>query len=283
MERGVVVSGASTGIGFATCTLLAERGYVAFAGIRNDADAERLRATHANIRPIVLDVTDAASIAQSVDVVRASGVPLHGIVSNAGIAVGGPLELLPIDTIRRQFEVNVFGALAFVQAFLPLLGSEGAAAGGGRIAFVGSIAGRLATPYVGPYSGSKFALRAFADALRIELGPTGIHVALIEPGSVKTPIWQKGRNSRAALLALLGASPRPHYPPALEAVMKGTESEERTGLPVEIVSTAILHALASPKPRAQYLLGGPARIGSLLAILPAALRDRAIRGAMRLP
>ncbi len=276
--HAAVVSGASTGIGLATVEALARSGCIAFAGVRSEADASRLRELHANVRPVLLDVTDTASIAAAVDEVRAAGVAIGGIVSNAGIALGGPLELLPIEVVRRQFEVNVFGALAFAQAFLPLLPHEG-----GRLVFVGSIAGRLATPYVGPYSGSKFALRAFADALRVELAPAGIAVALIEPGSVKTPIWAKGRASRDALLGLLAAGSRPHYRQALEGVMAQTEAEERNGLPVEVVATAILDALTAAKPRAQYLLGGPAKMGGMLALLPAGLRDRAIRAAMRLP
>ena len=149
--------------------------------------------------------------------------------------------------------------------------------------FVGSIAGRLATPYVGPYSSSKFALRSIADCLRVELGPDGIAVSLIEPGSVKTPIWQKGRNARERLYEHLGNGSRPHYRAAVDTVIEGTEIEERDGLPVEAVAETVLHALTAAKPRGQYLVGVPARIGSIVAILPATLRANFIRRAMRLP
>jgi len=278
MSEGVVVSGASTGIGAATVELLAQKGYVAFAGVRTPADAERLAALHENVRPITLDVTSAESIAAAAAEVRASGVPLLGVVSNAGIALGGPLETLPIAVLRRQFETNVFGALAFVQAFLPMLPENR-----GRVVFVGSISGRLATPYVGPYSASKFALRSLSDSMRIELAPAGISVSLIEPGSVKTPIWQKGRDNQKQLYENLGENPRAHYRRALESVVNATNHEERTAMPVDVVSQSIYHALTDAKPKLQHILGFPARMGSIIASLPAGLRSLIMRSAMRLP
>ncbi|MBV8332267.1 MAG: SDR family oxidoreductase [Candidatus Eremiobacteraeota bacterium] len=278
MKPGIVISGASSGIGAATALLLAEKGYTAFAGVRSDDDARRAAGLHANVRPILLDVTDQSSIERAVDDVSKSGVAIAGIVSNAGIAIGGPLERLPIAELRRQFEVNVFGAVALVQAFLPLLHG-----GRGRVVFVGSISGRLATPYIGPYSASKFALRALSDAMRIELAPAGIAVSLIEPGSVKTPIWGKGRKTAADMASQLGDRTREHYRAALERVVAITESEERDGMPVAVVSNAIVHALCARRPRAHYLLGGSARMGSVVAVLPPALRDRAIRASMRIP
>ena len=276
--RGVVISGASTGIGAATAAHLAAKNYVVFAGVRSDEDGRRVAALSPNVKPIMLDVTQADSLARALECVRESRIPLRGVVSNAGIAVGGPLESLSIDDLREQFEVNVFGALAVVQTFLPLLTSPD-----GRIVFVGSISGRLATPYIGPYSASKFALRALSDALRIELAPSGIAVSLIEPGSVKTPIWGKGRTAAREIAARLGSNARPHYRTSMERIVSITESEETEGMPVEVVSSAIAHALSARRPRAQYVLGTPARMGSVVAALPATLRDRAMRASMRLP
>lgn len=278
MIEGIVVSGASTGIGAATIELLAQKGFIAFAGVRTPADARRVAALHANVRAVLLDVTSAESIAGATAQVSATGIPLLGVVSNAGIALGGPLETLPIDELRRLFEVNVFGALAVVQAFLPMLPEKR-----GRVVFVGSISGRLATPYVGPYSASKFALRSLSDSMRIELAPTGIAVSLIEPGSVKTPIWQKGRDNQEKLYENLGDNPRPHYRPALEAVVNATNYEEEHGMPVEVVSQSIYRALTDAKPKLQHLLGTPARLGSVLANLPAPFRSGIVRKAMRLP
>ena len=277
-REAVVITGASSGIGADAAALLAREGFIVFAGVRNDADAARTATLHERVRPLMLDVADRASIASAVNTVAASGHPLRGVVGNAGIAVAGPLEFLPVDEVRRQFEVNVFGALAFVQAFLPQL-----RASRGRIALVGSISGRLGIPFIAPYSASKAALRSFADALRVELRPAGISVSLIEPGSVKTPIWQKGRESRDALLEQLGPTALEHYGDQVEAVFAQTQREERAGMPVERVSRAILHALTARKPRASYLLGGSARAGSIVAMLPSRLRDRALRASLRLP
>jgi NAD(P)-dependent dehydrogenase (short-subunit alcohol dehydrogenase family) len=279
MKRGaVLVSGASTGIGAASAARLAREGFITFAGFRNAADEKRISELGPNVRPIVLDVTIQSSLDDACRVVRASGIPLTGIVSNAGIAIGGPLEHLPLQELRRQFEVNVFGGLALVQTLLPLL-----AEGNGRIVLVGSISGRLATPYIGAYSASKFALRALADALRLELAPSRITVSLIEPGSVKTPIWRKGREGAGDLASRLEQTTRAHYRIALERLLAITQSEERDGMPAEAVASAILHAMTAPRPRANYVLGKRARMGGIVALLPPALRDRAVRKSMRIP
>ncbi len=277
-SEAIVVTGASTGIGAAAAAELARLGYVVFAGVRSDADAAVVAAFHENVRALRLDVTAAADVAAAADAVAASGLALRGVVNNAGIAVAGPLEYLPVDELRRQFEVNLFGAVAVTQAFLPQLRPAR-----GRLVFVGSIAGRLATPFVAPYSASKFALRAVTDALRVELSPFGLSVSLIEPGSVKTPIWQKGRDGKDRLLRLLGPAAMDVYGRAIDAVFAATAHEERTGMPIERVTAAIAHALTARKPKANYLLGGPARAGSILAFFPAGLRDRAIKKSMRLP
>jgi NAD(P)-dependent dehydrogenase (short-subunit alcohol dehydrogenase family) len=278
MNPAVMITGASTGIGAAAAELLARNGMIAFAGVRNDADAARVEALHPNVRAVRCDVTDRASILAAAETVAASGLPLRGVVSNAGIAVAGPLEFLPVDELRRQFEVNVFGAVEVAQAFLPQLRRTR-----GRLVFVGSISGRLAVPFIAPYSASKFALRAIANAMRVELRPAGIAVALIEPSSVKTPIWQKGRDSREAYLALLPPEALERYGSQIETVFRITEAEEHSGMPVEKVSAAIMHALTARKPQTSYLLGGRGRGGSILAMLPAGLRDRIIRRSMKLP
>jgi NAD(P)-dependent dehydrogenase (short-subunit alcohol dehydrogenase family) len=276
--EAVVISGASTGIGADCAERLARDGFVVYAGVRNDADAARVEALHGNVRALRLDVTDDAAISAAVVRVRDDGVTLRGVVNNAGIAIPGPLEFLPISEVRRQFDVNFFGALSVTQAFLPLVRPVR-----GRIVFVGSISGRLAIPFVGPYSTSKFALHAAADALRVELAPSGIHVALVEPSSVKTPIWGKGRASKQHLIDQLPPQALELYGGAIDALYTSTESEERTGMPAAKVSDAIVHALTAAKPHAYYLLGGPARAGSIIALLPPVLRDRALRASMKLP
>ena len=277
-REAVVVTGASSGIGADVASLLAHEGFLAFAGVRNDADAARVATLHEYVRPVRLDVTDRASIDEAAQTVAASGHVLRAVVGNAGIAVAGPLEFLPVDELRRQFEINVFGALAVAQAFLPQLRVSR-----GRLVFIGSISGRLAVPFIAPYSASKFALRALADAMRVELAPAGIAVSLVEPGSVKTPIWQKGRDSRDALLAALPPKALEYYAAQIEAVFAQTAREEHAAMPVRDVSRAVLHAVTARKPKATYLLGASARAGSIVALLPPALRDHALRASMRLP
>jgi NAD(P)-dependent dehydrogenase (short-subunit alcohol dehydrogenase family) len=239
--------------------------------VRNEEDADRLRTIGAKIKPVLLDVTDDASIRAALCEVASDDAPLVGVVANAGIALGGPLEYFPVEELRRQFEVNVFGAMALVQAALPQLPSPN-----GRVVFVGSISGRIAMPYAAPYSASKFALRAIADALRLELAPAGISVSLIEPGAVNTPIWRKGRESRDGIAAMLGSDARPHYYRVLERIVEGTKTQERVGIPAERVAEAILHALTAARPRRSYLLGS-AMGGSIIALLPAAMRESILR------
>ncbi len=276
-QRGsVMITGASSGIGAAAAQLLAHKGFTVFAGVRKDSDGEELKAVHKEIRPVHLDVADSVAIAAAAQTVAAAGLPLAGLINNAGIALGGPLEFLPVDELRRQFEVNVFGAVAVTQAFLPQLREAR-----GRLLFVGSVSGRVAMPFLSPYSSSKFALRAIADALRVELAPWHISVSLIEPGSVKTPIWRKGHESREVLLQQLGPQAQAYYKEELEALFHTTEREERTGMPVQRVMTAIMHALDSARPRAYYPVGSA--LAKFLGLLPASFQDRMMRASLRRP
>ena len=277
-ERAVVVTGASSGIGAASVAALAARGFVVYAGVRNGADAQRARASNPNVRPLLLDITEQRAIATAAEIVRADGLPLVGLVNNAGIAFGGPLETIALDDLRAQFEVNDFGTVAVTQAFLPLLRLQPS-----RIIFVGSIAGRVAMPYLAPYCASKAALRALADALRQELAPARIDVVLLEPGSVATPIWSKGLAQCEAMLARMQANTPPYYRHAIHNVRRALEGEARSGMPVERVARAVVRAITTRRPQPSQLLGAPARIGALLALLPASLHDRFLRATMRLP
>ena len=258
--------------------MLARAGFVVFAGVRTDEDASQLAAIDPKIRPLILDVTGAASIAAAEEQVERSELPLRGVVANAGYALAGPLEYLPLAELRAQFEVNVFGAYAIAQATLPAL-----RAAKGRLVFVGSISGRFSVPFIAPYSASKFALRALADAWRIELKPAGVDVVLIEPGSVRTAIWRKGRDANAARFASLPAQARERYSKAMDAVMRVSELEERTALEPQRVAATILRALTAQRPRPHYLVGAGARAGAIFALLPSRLYDAIVRRRMRLP
>lgn len=276
-RRAVLISGASTGIGEATALRLARDGYTVYAGTRKAADAERLAALHPNLRAIALDVTDDAAIASAVERIASDGVPLFATINNAGVATGGPLEYLPIASLRAQFEVNVFGAIALSQATLPLL-----RASRGRIVMIGSIAGRLAAPFLGPYGASKAALASLTDSLRMELAGSGVAVSLFEFAAVKTPIWAKGRALKEQLVQSLPPEAYRRYERVIEAIGHQLDHEERVGIDPSLVAAALAGSLASERPRARYLLGAQARMQAVIAVLPAPVRDRLIRKAMHL-
>jgi NAD(P)-dependent dehydrogenase (short-subunit alcohol dehydrogenase family) len=277
----VVITGASTGIGQACALLLDREGWRVFAGVRREADGERLRAQAGKrLVPVILDVTDEGSVSAAAERIRgelgAGG--LKGLVNNAGIAVSGPLEFVPLDDWRRQLEVNVIGVVAVTQAFLPLLREAK-----GRIVNMGSVGGRSSTPFVGPYAASKFALGGITDALRRELRKWGMWVAIIEPGSIDTPIWDKGRRDAQAQIEALPPRARELYGSDLVGVQKAIENTSARGLAPEKVAEAVHHALTADRPRARYLIGREAQ-GRVLAesVLPARAFDALIARAMGL-
>jgi NAD(P)-dependent dehydrogenase (short-subunit alcohol dehydrogenase family) len=271
--HGVLVTGASTGIGFACVQTLARAGFIVFAGVRSERHAQRLSGVHGNVRPLLLDVTVRQQIAAAAEAIRASGVPLRGAVNNAGIAIAGPLEYLPLEDFRAQFEVNVFGALAVTQAMLPLLRQTRDA----RIVFMSSVSGQIAPPFVGPYAASKFALEAMADALRMELSAFDIRVSVVQPGNVRTPIWQKGRDAKDDLAARMPEEAARHYAAAVDALVLATEREERTGIDPLIVAHYVLLAITAAHPKERYPVGSPpAWQRRFAALLPERFRDRLI-------
>src|SRR5438067_10579841 len=219
---GVVVTGASTGIGRATAAKLDSLGFRVFAGVRKEEDAEALRVE--GLDPLLLDVTDSGSIEAAATAVgdRLGGQPLSGVVNNAGIVVPGPLELIDLDDLRRQLEVNSIAPVAITQAFLPRLRSSR-----GRIVNVSSIGGRVAQPFIAAYVMSKFAVEAMTDSLRRELLPWGIDVVAVQPGTIKTPMWDKGRADADELMANLGDDGKILYGAAIEKTRKVVDRQAR--------------------------------------------------------
>ncbi|MGA7571356.1 MAG: SDR family oxidoreductase [Candidatus Aquilonibacter sp.] len=277
-NEAVLVTGASTGIGHAISMHLAHNGFTVYAGVRKEGDRERLEAEHGNIRPLILDVTVPADVTRAMQSVRERGDILAGLVNNAGIAVAGPLEFLPIEALRHQFEVNVFAPIAMTQAALPMLRESR-----GRIVTIGSIAGRLSAPFIGPYSASKAAIASLTDALRQELAPFGIGVSLLEFASVKTPIWAKGRAGRDRLAASMPPQAMTYYGALADAVIAQTAVEEREGMDPHVIAATVLAALRAPKPRERYLIGSKAKMQAVVAMLPPGTRDKLVKGAMKLP
>lgn len=245
-----------------------------FAGVRKQEDGEALKeaAVSGRLVPVIIDVTDADGIARARDEIGeivGSGQGVHGLVNNAGIGVGGPVEFVALDEWRRQLEVNVIGQVAVTQAFLPRL-----RAGKGRIVNVGSIGGLLANPFLAPYCASKFAMEAITDSLRVELRKWGMWVAIIEPGSIDTPIWEKADAQYAEALTALPPEGRELYGRDVEAFTKAFLKLGARGLPPEAVADAALHALTAKKPKPRYVIGREAKAQVALSrILPVRAMD----------
>jgi len=272
----VVVTGASTGIGRATALRLAALGFRVLAGVRRPPDGERLVSDASGaLTTLTLDVTDDGSIeAAAGEVERAAGAAgLRGLVNNAGIAEPAPVELLPLDVLRRQLEVNVVGQVAVTQALLPLLRRAR-----GRIVNVSSVGGRVSSPALGAYSASKFALEALSDSLRIELRPWGIDVVVVEPGSIRTEIWRRGESKADSLLERLPAQRRALYEPLFDGMRRLSARSQRRAIAPDRVAARIARALTARRPRTRYVVGADARLQMALS---AALPDRAYDALVR--
>jgi NAD(P)-dependent dehydrogenase (short-subunit alcohol dehydrogenase family) len=276
-----LITGASTGIGAASALELARRGLHVFAGVRNACDGTRLSAQSNRITPVLIDVTDGGQITAAVESLgRALGdAGLSGLVNNAGIVVAGPLEFMPLDRLRRQFEVNLFGQIAVTQAFLPMLRKAR-----GRIVNISSVNGRIAAPYIAPYSASKHAFEAMNNALRVELRAWGIRVILIAPGATTTPIWEKSISAADALGRELGIRGTGPYERDLEAMRQSILKAAASALPVESVVRCVTHALTARRPYARYSVG--LKVNLLLRAhkwIPDRLWDWIVQRSLRLP
>ena len=272
--KTILVTGASTGIGEACVLRFDKDGHRVYAGVRKEADAQRLRdQASSRLVPVFLDVTDQAQIDAAMKQIEADAGELHGLVNNAGVARGGPLEFLPIEEWRDQLEVNVIGQVAVTKAALPLI-----RAGTGRIVFIGSVGGRLATMITGPYNASKFAIEAIGESLRQELQPWGIHVSVVEPGAIKTAIWEKSRETADRLERDLPPEARELYAAHIVATRKAIEFQDKQAVGPEKVADAVDHALFARRPRARYLVGMDARAMAAAAkFVPARARDTLVR------
>jgi NAD(P)-dependent dehydrogenase (short-subunit alcohol dehydrogenase family) len=271
------VTGASSGIGEACAKHLAGLGFNVFAGVRKPEDGERL--TGDRVESVLIDVTDGASVASAADQIGAAvgNAGLAGLVNNAGIAVAGPLEYVDIEDFERQMDVNVTGVLRATQAMLPLI----RVGGRGRIVNISSIGGRVAVPIVGPYNASKFALEGMSDTLRRELRPWGIHVALIEPGAVATPIWDKGAAQAEELDRSAPPEVRDRYGEVIDKIREESEKNRTKGVPPQEVADAVAHALSADKPKTRYLVGRDAKTrGPIAKIMPDRAMDAAIGRAL---
>lgn len=277
----MLVTGSSTGIGRAVALRLDREGWRVFAGVRREEDAESLRAEGSDrLIPVMLDVTDAVQVAAAAELIgeRAGEAGLDGLVNNAGIAVLSPLETIPLDDFRRQIEVNLTGQVAVTQAMLPLVRRAR-----GRVVFVSSIGGRMALPFGAPYHAAKFGIEAVADCLRQELRPWKIDVSVIEPGSIDTPIWERGERIADEVADRAPAAQEELYGQTIERFRAAVRRTADRGIAPDKVARAVAHALTARRPRTRYLVGTDARGQVLLRrLLPDRALDAIVRRAMRI-
>jgi NAD(P)-dependent dehydrogenase (short-subunit alcohol dehydrogenase family) len=273
----VLVTGAARGIGRAITARLAGAGWDVHAGVRRDEDGAALRADHpTGVHPLQLEITSADDIAALDERLPAS---LDAVVNNAGIVVGGPVEGVPLHEWRRQFDVNLFGQVAVAQAVLPRL-----RASRGRVVFISSVSGRVATPMTGPYIASKFALEGMADSLRLELAPWRIRVSLIEPAQTDTDFWRTADTAYEDAIASMSEQQRELYARHISGWRKVIPLSQRLAAPADTVAAAVERALTARRPRARYVVGvGPKIQRTLAALSPTPLRDATLRLATGVP
>jgi NAD(P)-dependent dehydrogenase (short-subunit alcohol dehydrogenase family) len=273
----VLVTGAARGIGFAAVHRLAGAEWDVLAGVRRAEDADPLRAAHPlRVTPVTLDITDPEQIAA---LERSLPDRLDAVVNIAGVVVAGPLEAVPPAELRRQLDVNVVGQMAVAQATLPRL-----RASRGRLVFVSSVSGLIATPMFGPYNASKFALEGLADALRMELSPWGIRVVLVEPAQTDTDLWRNAEQDADDLESALSPGHRALYARHIAGFRKTIPGAQRTAVPADEVAVVIERALTDRRPRARYIVGrGPRLLVRISRLAPTSLMDVLLRAANGIP
>jgi NAD(P)-dependent dehydrogenase (short-subunit alcohol dehydrogenase family) len=273
--KSVVITGVSTGIGWATAKLLLDKGFRVFGSVRKEADAERLVSEFgANFTPLLFDVTNEAAVLAAARDVRAAlgGETLTGLVNNAGIAVPGPVLELAADEFRRQLDVNVIGPIISTQAFGPLLGSDPSLKGPkGRIVMISSVAGKNGNPLTPAYAASKHAIEGLSESLRRELMLFGIDVIIVAPGPVKTPIWNKGQQEFD-----MNKYKNSPYLPALQKVTAYMQHLDSIGLPAERIAEVVYDALTLPKPKVRYQIAPDPMRHLMTAVLPKRMVDKII-------
>jgi len=277
--KHVVITGVSSGIGYACAKVLLSNGSRVYGSVRNRTDAERLQRDFGDrFVPLLFDVTDEGTVqAAAAKVSESLGkATLDGLVNNAGIEVAGPLAYLPTDDFRRQLEVNLVGPFIVTKAFLPLLGADSARQGNpGRIVNISSASGKIAGPFGGAYAASKFGLEGFSESLRRELILFGIDVVIIGPGAVITPIWQKSDT---------GLTDRFRDTPYAEALAKFevyAAKEGVSGYAADVIGRAVWHVLTTAKPRVRYAIV-PSRLTNwtIPQLLPMRTLDKLVASFM---
>jgi NAD(P)-dependent dehydrogenase (short-subunit alcohol dehydrogenase family) len=258
VHKTILVTGASSGIGWATSLELAEKGWRVFAAVRKEADAQKLREASSNkVTPVIMDIVDYESVKRGAKEIEKAlgGAGLDALFNNAGISVQGPLEIIPIELFEQQIRVNVFGNIFVTQTFLPLIRKAQ-----GRIVFTSSESGKITLPLMAPYSASKFALEAAANALRIELRPWKIRVSLVELQTIKTPMWEKIDTSTEKLIASIPQQAKDLYRNELKTLSVFPKWQAEMGISMKKAVRVIIRALSTRSPNARYVVGYEARL-----------------------
>lgn len=267
--RSVVVTGASTGIGRATAAALVAARFHVWATVRRPDDAASLQAAHGDaVTTLELDITDEEAVRDAGAQVRAAG-PLYALVNNAGAALPGPLEHLPLDVLRRQLEVNLVAQLSVTQAMLPALRASRDAGRDARIVMIGSIGGRIAGPVLGAYNAAKFGVVGLTGSLRAELAPSGIRVLLVEPGAIATPIWSRGAAAGQAVEDAMPPDGLARYRAQIDQALANARRSAVRGAPPERVAAVVVRALLDRNPSPRRVVGRDARVAAtLVRVLP---------------
>ena len=273
--KKVVITGVSTGIGYSSAKILCDSGYRVFGSVRKQEDAEKITLEFgANFTPLIFDVTDSKGIQENAQIVKGELIPgeaLAGLVNNAGVAMGGPINLIDTDVFRKQFEVNFFGLIEVTKTFLPMLGAVKNSMQQGKIINISSISGRRAHPFVAPYTASKFAVEAFSDALRREMLLYGVDVILIEPGPIKTAIWDKVPDLDDN--EFTGSD----YEHSLRKFYKMFIEMGKKGFDADIIGNRVKEILQDPSPKTRHVITPNRFINfTLPGILPDRIFDKLV-------
>ena len=273
--KKVVITGVSTGIGYSSAKILCDSGYRVFGSVRKQEDAEKITSEFgANFTPLIFDVTDSKGIQENAQIVKGELIPgeaLAGLVNNAGVAMGGPINLIDTDVFRKQFEVNFFGLIEVTKTFLPMLGAVKNSMQQGKIINISSVSGRRAHPFVAPYTASKFAVESFSDALRREMLLYGVDVILIEPGPIKTAIWDKVPDLDDN--EFTGTD----YEHSLRKFYKMFIEMGKKGFDADIIGNRVKEILQDPSPKTRHVITPNRFINfTLPGILPDRIFDKLV-------
>lgn len=278
MDKYVLITGASSGLGKETAQKLAQEGYKVFAGVRKQEDKEVLEKLHENIIPVFLDVTSDESVNCAFEAISSMTDTLFALVNNAGIATGGPIEFAPVEMLKKQFDVNVFGAIRVTQKFLPLLNKKG---GDARIINISSMASYGIFPFVSPYCASKRALDIFFNSLLLENKNPNLKIVSIKPGVVATPIWNKSIDAIEESFGEIREKVYEKYGKDLECIAEHARENEHKGLKAEDIAVVVSKALSVKNPKLSYNVGTDSCFARMIAALPLGVSNLLVKKSMK--